>query len=75
MKNLHCNSAEKQGGIHANLEVQFIKISEQHEDVLLGPPNGGKCPNCKDGMLSFDRYGPRGEEYYSCVKCNFVVKK
>lgn len=42
--------------------------------ILMGAPNGGKCPNCPTGRLSFDRYGPRGEEYYSCVKCGHVVK-
>ncbi len=43
--------------------------------ILMGAPNGGKCPNCLTGRLSFLRYGARGEEYYSCVKCGFVVKK
>lgn len=44
------------------------------KSILFSAPNGGVCPNC-GGRLSFDHSGSRGEEYYSCVKCGFVVKK
>jgi len=57
--------------INTNVVVEEIENTQ----IVMGPPNGGKCPNCPNGRLSFDRYGPRGEEYYSCVKCGFVVKK
>ena len=43
--------------------------------VLISAPNSGKCPNYLICMLSFDHYGPRGEDYCSCVKYGFVVKK
>jgi ribosomal protein S27AE len=53
------------------LDAYKIKVG----NISLTAPNGGKCPNCLTGTLSFDHFGPRGEEYYSCVKCGFVVKK
>jgi ribosomal protein S27AE len=53
-----------------------IKLNDfsETETIESAAPNGGKCPNCKIGGLSFSHYGKNGAEYYSCVRCGYVVK-
>ncbi len=61
-----------------NIKEEFATVEKSktyiQNDYLMGAPNGGKCPHCKDGYLYWNREDEYGAQYYKCGKCGSEVK-